>query len=75
MLLQARQSDASLSMSGLSSPPMPDLSAVEGVLSLATSASHLRDDKNYEEGSLRLALFHSGAHLGSHHGWLLAAMH
>ncbi|MEQ2227161.1 hypothetical protein ILYODFUR_034946 [Ilyodon furcidens] len=44
-LLQTRQSDASLPAAGLSSPPMPYLSTEEDVLSLAVSASHLRDEE------------------------------
>ncbi|MED6256049.1 hypothetical protein ATANTOWER_018922 [Ataeniobius toweri] len=43
-LLQTCHSDASLPITGLSSPPMPDLSAEEDVLSLAASASQFRDD-------------------------------
>ncbi|MEQ2302863.1 hypothetical protein AMECASPLE_011045 [Ameca splendens] len=42
-LLQMRHSDASLPTAGLSSPPMPDLSVEEDVLSLAASASQFRD--------------------------------
>ncbi|MED6234244.1 hypothetical protein ATANTOWER_025253 [Ataeniobius toweri] len=38
-------SDASLPTAGLSSPPMPDLSVEEDVLSLAASASQFRDEE------------------------------
>ncbi|MEQ2182865.1 hypothetical protein GOODEAATRI_026665, partial [Goodea atripinnis] len=44
-LLQKCHSDASLLTAGLSSPPMPDLSVEEDVLSLATSASQFRDEE------------------------------
>ncbi|MEQ2164596.1 hypothetical protein GOODEAATRI_008294, partial [Goodea atripinnis] len=44
-LLQTRHSDASLPTAGLSSPPMPDLSVEENVLSLAASASQFRDEE------------------------------
>ncbi|MEQ2275780.1 hypothetical protein XENORESO_008678 [Xenotaenia resolanae] len=44
-LLQSRHSDASLPTAGLSSPPMPDLSVEEDVLSLAASASKFRDEE------------------------------
>ncbi|MEQ2202612.1 hypothetical protein XENOCAPTIV_008622 [Xenoophorus captivus] len=44
-LLQSRHSDASLPTAGLSSPPMPDLSVEEDVLSLAASASQFRDEE------------------------------
>ncbi|MEQ2254492.1 hypothetical protein ILYODFUR_004306 [Ilyodon furcidens] len=43
-LLQTRHSDASLPTAGPSSPPMPDLSVEEDVLSLAASASQFRDE-------------------------------
>ncbi|MEQ2170668.1 hypothetical protein GOODEAATRI_002672, partial [Goodea atripinnis] len=44
-LLQSCHSDASLPTAGLSSPPMPDLSVEEDVLSLAASASQFRDEE------------------------------
>ncbi|MEQ2304290.1 hypothetical protein AMECASPLE_025489 [Ameca splendens] len=44
-MLQSRYSDASLPTAGLSSPPMPDLSVEEDVLSLVVSASQFRDEE------------------------------
>ncbi|MEQ2182904.1 hypothetical protein GOODEAATRI_027060 [Goodea atripinnis] len=44
-LLHTCHSDASLPTAGLSSPPMPDLSVEEDVLSLAASAAQFRDDE------------------------------
>lgn len=48
-LLQTRQSDPSLPVVGLSSPPMPELVVEDDVISLAASASHFRDEE--EAGS------------------------
>ncbi|MEQ2161563.1 hypothetical protein GOODEAATRI_010763 [Goodea atripinnis] len=45
LLLQMRHSDSSLPTVGLSSPPIPDLSVEEDVLSLAASASQFRDEE------------------------------
>ncbi|MEQ2157366.1 hypothetical protein GOODEAATRI_001121 [Goodea atripinnis] len=47
-LLQTRHSDASIPTAGLSSPPMPDLSVEEDVLSLAASASQFRDEEEVQ---------------------------
>ncbi|MEQ2183342.1 hypothetical protein GOODEAATRI_031682, partial [Goodea atripinnis] len=63
-LLQTHHSDASLPTTGLSSTPMPDLSVEVDSLSLAASASQLRD----EEESQALSRL-------STDGRVLAAMH
>ncbi|MED6242228.1 hypothetical protein ATANTOWER_001854 [Ataeniobius toweri] len=47
-LLHTRHSDASLPTAGLSSPPMPDLSVEEDVLSLAASAAQFREDEEVQ---------------------------
>ncbi|MEQ2183845.1 hypothetical protein GOODEAATRI_002136, partial [Goodea atripinnis] len=47
-LLQTHHSNASLPTAGLSSPPMPDLSVEEDVLSLAASASQFRNEEEVQ---------------------------